>query len=794
MVSDSTDSTTVTVKLEGGAAKTGANLRGSTRIGVAAPTVTSGVATAIFVVALSVSSASRTSNVTTLTLSLPSGVTDHGIAANDLIYLYTTHPNYGSGTFKVTSRTSTTVSFADAAADSGPDASVGTVSRDFARATLGSMPVAAGVGDFFRIGSSSSVSSYFTGSTVRLTAATDEHLIGKIVDFGTTQTTTLNWGYLKDPSAFKIWENPARTATQVAAAASGAAVTATVTGTGSGQIDRSTAEELGSSTSSYHLVDGENWISGQVDPATTADHYEFDLKAQVSSGLTSNSDWSNESVFLCPSSAQDVARWLRQMTVSGLSSAAEVVATAHRQVQISSKVQGSTSTLQLSGTASSSAGSLVGDAYDCGSTAIVTVAKSLANSLPAGSVVSLVNTSTNVKSVFTSTTTLVSVTAAGKFTFGVNAIWTAAAPAKSNVVVCVERHGGYVCLQDTGLGTALDLAGLAAGDWVVIRAPTSPTSAPQASAANLGAWRVVAVDAGAVGGGALWIENTASVPQDMAEVDVVFPTRNSVMPGDTISVSAPVFDTSNYGTWTVTVVGDAGGGAWTNGFTVTVDVSEKTPVAVTPGTALGSDYSLIQVTDSVPYRSVRTVVSASPHPTETQLARLRLSPDTGYEWVGEAHGTILSAKNKLGFDTATKSGSDAYRAWTGLISQARQVLQGDSADPASYPGYESAKSPIEVRAALHRRIKIALQVRLSGVDQQAAVAKIRSAVAAALTSYRHGRPIPISEAIEAAASVDGVDSVVPITTYDTTHDLIAVQPDEKVVVYPDEDVSVTVVT
>jgi hypothetical protein len=127
-----------------------------------------------------------------------------------------------------------------------------------------------------------------------------------------------------------------------------------------------------------------------------------------------------------------------------------------------------------------------------------------------------------------------------------------------------------------------------------------------------------------------------------------------------------------------------------------------------------------------------------------------------------------------------------------IVGATNRVLQGDPTDPASYPGYEAANASVEVRGALHRRIKIALQVRLNGGDRQSTLAKIRSAVASAIMSYPHGKPIPISEAISAATLVEGVESVVPITTYDSTHDLIPVPADEKVIVYPDEDVSVTV--
>lgn len=68
-----------------------------------------------------ITSAQRTSNVTTLTLSIPSTAV-HGIAVNDRVFVNSTVAGYGSGVKTVLSVTSTTITYSDVASDLGPTA------------------------------------------------------------------------------------------------------------------------------------------------------------------------------------------------------------------------------------------------------------------------------------------------------------------------------------------------------------------------------------------------------------------------------------------------------------------------------------------------------------------------------------------------------------------------------------------------------------------------------------------------------------------------------------------------
>jgi hypothetical protein len=66
---------------------------------------------------LTVASASRVTGITTLTLNLPAGVTDHGIVAGQRIYFKSSYAGFPFGYKTITGRSPTTVSFADAGVD-----------------------------------------------------------------------------------------------------------------------------------------------------------------------------------------------------------------------------------------------------------------------------------------------------------------------------------------------------------------------------------------------------------------------------------------------------------------------------------------------------------------------------------------------------------------------------------------------------------------------------------------------------------------------------------------------------
>lgn len=97
---------------------------------------------------IDISTASRTSNVTTLVFTLV-GISGHSIEVGDTIYVNSTHVSFGSGLKTVTSVTATTVSYNEIAANQASVAVVGSVSTDYSPDTTGNESTAssAPVGD-----------------------------------------------------------------------------------------------------------------------------------------------------------------------------------------------------------------------------------------------------------------------------------------------------------------------------------------------------------------------------------------------------------------------------------------------------------------------------------------------------------------------------------------------------------------------------------------------------------------------------------------------------------------------
>lgn len=77
-----------------------------------------------------IATGARASNVTTLTFSLPSGISAHGIVAGDSVYVNSRTAPFSSGLVTVTAATDTTISYADVGANQGSIAVVGSVSEN----------------------------------------------------------------------------------------------------------------------------------------------------------------------------------------------------------------------------------------------------------------------------------------------------------------------------------------------------------------------------------------------------------------------------------------------------------------------------------------------------------------------------------------------------------------------------------------------------------------------------------------------------------------------------------------
>lgn len=579
----------VKVSLAGGAAPTAPTLAGTSKIGVAV-TAKPGMATAVYALGLPISSASRTTNVTTLTLTLPPGITDHGIAINDVIYvdISVIIPPTGltSNTYIVTGRTSTTVSYSETGLDVAPIPNVGTVSVGTSKATMVGMSPAVAAGQFFRLGSAATTSSLanFRDQTLRITATGDQYLVGLLETYSPSPYTTLTWGTIVDAGAWQVFANPAQTVNTITtavnalynAADSKCPVSATVLGTGTGTVDRSSAEAAATAggdfqtrTPWFQLVDGMNWVKSGV---VNTGNYDLTFKVPITASLATGSDWVNEEVRIAPTTVSNLVGWFNTLGVTGLSSAATIQASNRAlHLQLASRTIGSGGSIQVQGgSANAVTAALAGSATVAGSGILSTIKKADSLGLFRNAWVSVDNSvslprGSSVFTPVTANTSLASITTGGQFalkhwndttTYASYRIWDWAVAISPNVVLRVEKQGDFTAYVNTGFGAAETLSGVSEGDWAVISAPnlSTPTySSPDMPGVNTGIFRVVRV----VNYNTFWVENPNTSEVPAGRCDVRFIKSDSIMPGDTLSIGTTVWNGAgdNEGKWTVTSVG-----------------------------------------------------------------------------------------------------------------------------------------------------------------------------------------------------------------------------------------------
>ncbi len=149
--------------------------------------------------------------------------------------------------------------------------------------------------------------------------------------------------------------------------------------------------------------------------------------------------------------------------------------------------------------------------------------------------------------------------------------------------------------------------------------------------------------------------------------------------------------------------------------------------------------------------------------------------------------------NKLDFDTKTLFGIDSYLAYQGLIKECTKVIYGDPSDTSTYPGVKSAGVYLDIQPPLPRKITFSLGVRLrTGVTFITIQNNIKSVVAGVINSASIGESISISDILGAVRGIEGIFAISVIyPTYDSSNDVIVVNPGEKPICNAATDVSVT---
>lgn len=317
--------TNLNVTLASGGLITGYSVRSISYIGMAATAVAAGIGTLVYTFHMVISSGTRDgANNTTMTLTLPAGVTDHGLQIGNIVYINSNNVNFQSGNYTLTNRTATTIVYTEVAAAVGATANPGTASRtsDAGEVTLAGPAIPAGT--FFRLESTTGAPVPFSRYTLRLSSASNDNVAGSAENFPKgSVSTVLAWYQVVDTTGLKFFSNPAQDVgtieTAINALASSPVTATSSVGAGGGTIDMGSAEEASSYPTWFNLTDGMNFVQSTI-PATSPVDYQLVFKMPITASLATNSDWANETVVIAPITAKSIAAWMNTLTVSGFSS------------------------------------------------------------------------------------------------------------------------------------------------------------------------------------------------------------------------------------------------------------------------------------------------------------------------------------------------------------------------------------------------------------------------------------------------------------------------------------------
>lgn len=481
--------------------------------------------------------------------------------------------------------------------------------------------------------------------------------------------------------------------------------------------------------------------------------------------------WDQEDVRLVPITTQSITAWMNSQAVTGLSGAAATqVADGGTSPQITSLTPGSGGAIQVQGgTANSVAVPVVGTSTVSGGFLSVTAKKALADNLYAGMWVEVININKMQKAdIFTTSTILNSWDPGdGIASFSGTTLFTLETDGDQRMMI--QKQGRFACYTTNPnvITVPPDLTLISEGSWAVV------TGA--ANSENNGTFRVVrVVDDGFES--SFWVDNPNAVNEE-ATIVSNFYSSDSLMPGDTITISHDHWGATNKGVWVVEEVPSIS--------SLKVRSALRTPGPIGTVSALtAAEVNLIQIQEAQITHLFKRIKVIYPNAIDPTFSDIIFDTDFGALFIGESSGSVLSALDKLDFSLDVQSGIDGYRHNIGLIAEAQKVVYGYQPDPITYPGVAAAGSNININGPIVKRITVSLAIRArTGIPLLDIADKVRSTSAAVINKSGVGQPIAISDIVSAAASVNGVVGVSVISpTYNSSHDLIPVQPNEKALV------------
>jgi hypothetical protein len=597
-------------------------------------------------------------------------------------------------------------------------------------------------------------------------------------------------------SAIRVFAGPTDTATALAAAITAlkGVVVPTVVGDGTGIILFASWDEFGfgDTVAGYRLTDGLNAVQSYTPAGAPGDDVAFTLKLNTAASLASGADWIHEDVRVGPATVDTLARWLQTPAVTGLWTAAEIVATAHRELQIRTLTPGTAGSIEVQGGAGSSATAAVAgsaravNAANRPQSAVVTVKAGEAAGLPGGAWLSVTPAvpaprvgfwlpSTTVAFVPTGLVSSAPVfesiydSSSGSSVGGLRIAFT---PCGDFMAVRIGREANSVVNTPTTLDTVAN--GLEDCLAYVAAEPSPTGDYPAPASGNRGVFRILrsVVCPGEI---VLWIQNPAGVAETAnCRLKIVGP--DSVRPGDIITVGDDTLGPGNRGSWVVTGVNEAGGEQY---------IIDQIPTTLTlapnptpPQTFTGTVGNALTLRAGQPEALVKRVVTVTPN-DNPDYADLQLDSSVGIGRISSSLGTVLSAIDKPRFAPGVRQGTDGYRYATGLVGEASRVVYGDPGDEANYPGYAAEGAAITVDGVVIRRFTCTVSIRVNGNPSETTADRVRSAVAAAVNSSG-AAGFALGQIPAAALEVPNVTAAaVVFPQYDAGHDVVTVAAGER---------------
>jgi hypothetical protein len=296
------------------------------------------------------------------------------------------------------------------------------------------------------------------------------------------------------------------------------------------------------------------------------------------------------------------------------------------------------------------------------------------------------------------------------------------------------------------------------------------------------------------GEGSFWVEGSLveEVTVLLDPADLSFYSYDSVMPGDTLSISGSVLGQANIGQYVVQ--DDVADGS---SLFPTATRLHTAPIPQDTGASfviLGTNFGQVSVIEESPTVLYKRISSVGPG--LEGLASVVVDSPESIAKISNSLGAYLTMENKIGFSTDVRQGIDGYKHYVGLLKEVNRVIYGDPTSPVDFPGYKAAGADVDVKPALVKRIQLSLSIRIKiGLSYTEIQDRVRAAVAGYVNQLGPGQPVSLSEVVSAANKVNGVVAVAVVSpAYGVGSDLIQVGADQVAkIVNPQEDVLVSIV-